>query len=163
MRLPSATALTLQPADASRERLQTAARELESQFAQMMLKSMRSTSLGDSMMGDNSTYRDMYDQQLAKEITKGRGLGLAPMIEHQLSRNLPAAPAPVAAGPMALDTVLRHGPISLMQNLPLAMPLSADTTPGGYGLPVGGLALAPPHAGAAMPAVAPLPAPAPPP
>lgn len=162
MRLPSATALTLQPADASRERLQTAARELESQFAQMMLKSMRSTALGDSMMGDNSTYRDMYDQQLAKEITKGRGLGLAPMIEHQLSRNLPAA-APVTAGPMALDTVLRHGPVSLMQNLPLAMPLSADNASGGYGLPVGGLSLASPHAGVAMPAAAPLPAPAPPP
>ena len=157
MRLPSATALSLQPADASRERLQTAARELESQFAQMMLKSMRSASLGDSMLGDNTMYRDMYDQQLAKEMTKGRGLGLAPMIEQQLSRSLPATPSP-ASGPIDLDgvrsTVVRPGPIPLMQNLPLSMPLA------GTGTAAGGLMLAPSRAGVSMPAMAP---PSPPP
>src|SRR5690606_22356127 len=104
MRLPSATALPLQPADASRDRLQTAARELESQFARMMLKSMRSTSFGDSMLGDNTMYRDMYDEQLAKELSKGTGLGLAPMIERQLSRNLPTQVGqamPLSIGPLS--------------------------------------------------------------
>ncbi|MGV8940433.1 MAG: flagellar assembly peptidoglycan hydrolase FlgJ [Lysobacter sp.] len=156
MRLPSATAIPLQPADASRERLRTAARELESQFAQMMLKSMRSASLGDSMLGDNTMYRDMYDQQLAKEMTKGRGLGLAPMIEQQLSRSLPAS-TPTATAPLALntalDTVTRAGPISLMQNLPLPMPLAT------VGIAGGGLLLAPSRAGVSMPAVTPLPPP----
>lgn len=179
MRLPSATAIPLQPADASRERLQTAARELESQFAQMMLKSMRSASLGDPMLGDNTMYRDMYDQQLAKEMTKGRGLGLAPMIERQLSRSLPAATTEagsmalgktVHGGPMMLDTVTGSGPLALVQNLPLAMPLSSSPGGAGHaglavdglqhsGLSGSGLMLAPSRAGVSMPAVAPLPPP----
>ena len=88
MRLPSATAL---PLDASREpshaRLEQAARGLETQFAQMLIKSMRSASMGDPMLGNNTTYREMYDQQLAKELSKGRGLGLAPTIMRQLERS----------------------------------------------------------------------------
>lgn len=183
MRLPSATAIPLQPADASRERLQTAARELESQFAQMMLKSMRSASFGDPMLGDNTMYRDLYDQQLAKEMTKGRGLGLAPMIERQLSRSLPAATTkagPMAlgktvhGGPMALGTVTGSGPLALVQNLPLAMPLSSSSGGAVYagqaadglrhsGLSGSGLSLAPSRAGVSMPAVAPLPPPPAPP
>lgn len=153
MRLPSATALSLQPANASRDRLQTAARELESQFAQMMLKSMRSASLGDPMLGDNTMYRDMYDQQLAREMTRGRGLGLAPMIKQQLSRSLPPA-APASNSPMNLDrsiaTVMRPGPIALMQNLPLPMALDAS------GAGAGALGLAPSRSGVSLPALAPL-------
>ncbi|MGY0799297.1 flagellar assembly peptidoglycan hydrolase FlgJ [Lysobacter sp. A286] len=160
MRLPSATALPLQPADASRERLQTAARELESQFAQMMLKSMRSTSFGDSMLGDNTMYRDMYDQQLAKEMSKGRGLGLAPMIERQLSRSLPMTPAaseamPMTIGPLSSGRPATHAPMALMKNLPLPMPLPGATI-------MTGLSLAPSHGGVSLPALAPLsPPPAP--
>ncbi len=166
MRLPATTALSLQPADASRERLQTAARELETQFAQMMLKSMRSATLGDSMMGDNTTYRDMYDQQLSKEITKGRGLGLAPMIERQLSGNLP--PSTVLPGPIPLSNASHGGPRMLGQNLPIAMPLSSTsgvsyTGLSGGGLVHSGLSLAPTHAGVSMPAMAPPATPARPP
>jgi flagellar protein FlgJ len=115
------------------------------------------------MLGDNTMYRDMYDQQLAKEMTKGRGLGLAPMIERQLSRSLPATvsatPAPIALN-TALDTVNRAGPMALMQNLPLPMPLAATGLGAGVGAIAGGLLLAPSRAGVSMPAVAPLPPPA---
>ncbi len=72
---------------ADRSRLEHAAQQLEAQFAQMLVKSMRSASFGDPLMGDNSTYRDMYDQQLSRELAKGRGLGLAPMIVQQLERS----------------------------------------------------------------------------
>ena len=90
MYLPSATAVSLQqPAQAtSPDRVRTAARELESQFARMMIKSMRATSGGNAMFGGDTTYRDMYDQKLADQLTKGRGLGLAPVIERQLNRTL---------------------------------------------------------------------------
>lgn len=149
MRLPSATAISLDTApQAARGRLETAARELESQFAQMLLKSMRSASFGDPLAGD-STYRDMYDQQLSRELTKGKGLGLAPMIVRQLERSTAAPTAPpVSAG------------------LPLA-PSGAAATPmilGGAAsaIPLGGLQLAPTAAGVSLPAVAPLPMPAPP-
>lgn len=122
MLLRSATAMPLNPAEASRERLQTAARELEAQFAQLMLKSMRSTSFGDSLLGDNNTmYRDMYDQKLSRELSKGAGLGLAPMIVRQLERSMP--PAPDAAG-TASTTFDTSGGLPLTRNLPLAMPLS---------------------------------------
>ena len=128
MRLPSATALALQPAATSHERVRTAARELESQFAQVMIKSMRGAGFGDPFGGDSS-YRDMYDQQLAKTLTQGRGLGLAPMIERQLLRSLPGATPPATGG----------------APLPLTLP-----DPGGFGL----AGIAPP-AGPAAPALAP--------
>ena len=135
MRLPSATAVPMTPsAQPSRERLQVAARELETQFAQMMLKTMRSTSMGDSMFGENSTYRDMHDQQLARELTKGRGLGLAPMIVQQLERSSGMAPAGVtASGPLPMPG---RAPGAM---LPLAMPNAGA-----------GMAMAVPAAGAGM-------------
>ncbi|VXC07335.1 Flagellar rod assembly protein/muramidase FlgJ [Luteimonas sp. 9C] len=88
MRIAAATALPLDAAATpSQPRIREAARELETQFAHMLVKSMRSTTSGDPLGGDNSTYRDMYDQQLAREITKGKGLGLASQIERQLQRS----------------------------------------------------------------------------
>ena len=90
MRLPS-TSIALDAVGdkstaSSRARIEKAAHELETQFASMLIKSMRSASMSDPMLGDNTTYREMYDQQLARELTKGRGLGLAPMIMRQLER-----------------------------------------------------------------------------
>lgn len=153
MRLPSATATELNaPQTQSRERLQTAARELEAQFAQMMLKSMRSTSMGDPMLGDNTMYRDMYDQQLSKELTKGQGLGLAPMIVRQLERSTGQTQAPVA--PVA--------PLPLPGRMPAAtLPLAMPHSGGGSmmrmsGAMTGGFSLAPTAHGRSMPALEPL-------
>ncbi|MBW3550380.1 MAG: flagellar assembly peptidoglycan hydrolase FlgJ [Proteobacteria bacterium] len=152
MRLPSATELAITPQPTqSRERLQTAARELESQFAQLMLKSMRSASMGDSMLGDNTMYRDMYDQQLAREITKGRGLGLAPMIVRQLERGGGSGGAEGqhrSAAPMPLP---QRAPAAA---LPMAMPYSH----GGSMMKMaasmtGGFALAPSRSGVSMTAM----------
>lgn len=103
----------------SRERVGEAARQLETQFAQMLIKSMRSTAPGDAFSGNDSTYRDMYDQQLAKTLTKGRGLGLAGMIERQLARDTGA----IESGP-ALDTTLPG-----RGTTPGAMPLTLSATP----------------------------------
>jgi len=67
------------------QKVDKVARQLEGQFAQMLVKSMRDASFGDSLFpGENQTFRDMYDQQMAKSLTEGRGLGLAPMIARQL-------------------------------------------------------------------------------
>ncbi|HYG05665.1 MAG TPA: glucosaminidase domain-containing protein [Stenotrophomonas sp.] len=60
-------------------------RQLEGQFAQMLVKSMRDASFGDSLFpGENQTFRDMYDQQMAKAMTEGKGLGLSAIIARQL-------------------------------------------------------------------------------
>src|SRR5690606_6871113 len=107
MHLPAATPIPLAPAQATpRADIEKAARELEAQFAHMLIKSMRSASGGDPLGGD-TRYREMYDQQLARELTKGRGLGLAPMIVRQLERSAGTAPAPATAAPAAMP--LRRG------------------------------------------------------
>ncbi len=70
-------------------------RQLEGQFANMLVKSMREASFGNSLFpGENQTFRDMYDQQLAKGLTDGKGLGLAAMISKQLGGGQPAATTP---------------------------------------------------------------------
>ena len=99
MRLPAATAIALDPPAApQRAAVEKAARELETQFARMLIKTMRSASMGDPMLGNDTTYREMYDQQLATELTKGRGLGIAPMIVRQLQRDNHLETAVPAAG-----------------------------------------------------------------
>jgi peptidoglycan hydrolase FlgJ len=129
MRLPAATAIALEPAEGtSHARIEHAARELETQFAQMLIKSMRSASPGDSMLGGNTTYREMYDQQLARELSKGRGLGLAPMIVRQLERSTPAGPA---TGMQAPTSFSLPGPAA---PLPVSAPGALPLTPSRSGV-----------------------------
>jgi flagellar protein FlgJ len=65
--------------DAARE----AAQQFEALFVQMMLKSMRDA---NAVLGEDRdrTYEDMFDQQIAMEMTSGKGLGLADMLVQQL-------------------------------------------------------------------------------
>lgn len=70
----------------SPEAIRQVARQFESLFVQMMLKSMRDTVPENEMFGSNAerTYRDMYDKQLSMNISEGKGIGLARVIERQL-------------------------------------------------------------------------------
>src|SRR5690606_11009150 len=72
----------------SPEALKEAARQFESLFTQMLLKSMREAgkSFGDSLFGseEGDFYQDMFDQQMAVHLSRGRGLGLADMLVRQL-------------------------------------------------------------------------------
>ena len=86
-------------------RVEHAARQLEGQFAQMLVKSMRDATFGDSLFPHaNQVFRDMYDQQLAQALTSGKGLGLAPMIARQLARQSGID----AGGGKALEMMDRH-------------------------------------------------------
>lgn len=129
MHLPSATALSLQqPASAtSPDRVRTAARELESQFARMMIKSMRDAGMGNAMFGGDTTYRDMHDQKLADQLTKGRGLGLAPVIERQLNRSLNPEPATAGGTPLALPGRNAQGGMALGA-APVAIGMAAPSS-----------------------------------
>jgi len=74
-----------------------AARELESQFAQLLIKSMRETHLGNDLFSnENSLFHEMYDQRLAQTISHGQGLGLAPLIARQLGGELLEPSTPVS-------------------------------------------------------------------
>ncbi len=66
--------------------LRDVANQFEALFVQQMLKSMRDASLGDPLLGNDQhdMYREMMDQQLAVEMSSGKGIGLADMLVRQL-------------------------------------------------------------------------------
>jgi len=75
-------------------RIDKVARQLEGQFAQMLVKSMRDASFGDSLFpGENKMFREMYDQKIAEAMTRGKGLGLSSIISRQLSGQQADGPA----------------------------------------------------------------------
>jgi flagellar protein FlgJ len=96
--------------------LRAAARQFESLFTQMMLKSMRQATPKDSLMGSDQQefYQEMFDQQMSVQLSKGRGTGLADMLVKQLMGG---------AGDLPLDTSLQKNtapqPIALPQTSPV--------------------------------------------
>jgi len=70
----------------SPEAIKQVAKQFESLFVQMMLKSMRDTVPENELFGSNAEkmYQDMYDKQLSTSISNARGIGLANVIERQL-------------------------------------------------------------------------------
>ena len=89
--------------------LKEAARQFESLFTQMLLKSMREAnkSFGeDSLFGSDQgdMYQDMFDDQIAMQLSKGKGLGLADMLVRQLQGGVQSAEktsAPATSAPAA--------------------------------------------------------------
>jgi len=64
------------------------AKQFESLFLQMMLKSMRDATVpGESSESDQTKfYQEMFDKQIALDLSsKGDGIGLAKMLEQQIS------------------------------------------------------------------------------
>ena len=77
----------------SPQALREAARQFESLFTSMMLKSMQEANFKDPLFGSDQgdLYQDMYDDQLAAVMSRGKGLGLADMLVQQLRRQGAAA------------------------------------------------------------------------
>ena len=112
------SALKQAAAHGNPQALREAARQFESLFTSMMLKSMQEANFKDPLFGSDQSdlYQEMYDDQVAAEMSKGKGLGLADMLVQQLrgglagtssSRTLnvssiPASAQPRTAGPGGL-------------------------------------------------------------
>ena len=81
--------LRAQARDHSEETLREVAGQFEALFIQMMLKSMRDANLGEGLLDSqhSRTYQYMYDKQIAIDLSKRQGLGLADMMVRQLSRS----------------------------------------------------------------------------
>lgn len=79
--------------------LREVARQFESIFTKMMLDSMRSASFGDPMFGSDQAdmYQDMMDDQMAVQLSSGRGIGLADMLIRQLGQGGQGAQAAAGA------------------------------------------------------------------
>ena len=83
--------------------LREAARQFESLFTKMMLEGMRSASFGDPMFGSDQAdmYQDMMDDQMAVQLSSGRGIGLADMLIRQLSGGAGSGTGAIKAAPDA--------------------------------------------------------------
>ncbi|MGR9099968.1 MAG: flagellar assembly peptidoglycan hydrolase FlgJ [Gammaproteobacteria bacterium] len=83
------TELKNQARNQSPEALKETARQFESIFLGMVLKSMREANLGEGLLDSDKTkfYQSMYDQQLSLHLAGQSGIGLADLIVKQLGGN----------------------------------------------------------------------------
>ncbi|MFO7954284.1 flagellar assembly peptidoglycan hydrolase FlgJ [Thioalkalivibrio sp.] len=74
--------------------LEAVAREFEAMLIGQMLKQMREASLGDGLFDNEQSkmYQEMQDQEFAKAMSQGDGMGLRDALMRQLSAQQPAAP-----------------------------------------------------------------------
>ncbi len=81
--------LKLQAAKSPDQALRAAAQQFEAVFMNMMLKSMRDATPQDGALDNEQTkmFTGMLDQQLAQNMSSGRGIGLADMLVKQLSQS----------------------------------------------------------------------------
>ena len=82
------TELRKEAREESPEAIKKVAQQFESLFVQMMLKSMRDTVPEGGLFGGHQQrmYQDMFDKQLSLNVSTGKGIGLAQVIERQLTR-----------------------------------------------------------------------------
>ena len=97
--LSGLNALKLKSRENPQEAVREVAQQFESVFVTMMMKSMRDTLPKDGMFASSQmdTYQEMMDQQLAHDLTRADGFGLAAVIERQLSAAHRYQPASAAA------------------------------------------------------------------
>ena len=71
---------------ADAENLEEVSRQFESIFIHQMLKAMRKTVVRSDLLGSfaGEQYESMMDEELSKEISKHKGIGLAEVIHRQL-------------------------------------------------------------------------------
>lgn len=103
--------LKLQAKQSPDQALKLAAKQFETVFLNMMLKSMRDATPQDGMFDSEQTkmFTGMLDQQLAQNMASGQGIGLAEIMVRQLSQTAPkqanvssvSEQSPVAAGSTA--------------------------------------------------------------
>ncbi|WP_018878983.1 MULTISPECIES: flagellar assembly peptidoglycan hydrolase FlgJ [unclassified Thioalkalivibrio] len=74
--------------------LEAVAREFEAMLIGQMLKQMREASLGDGLFDNDQSkmYLEMQDQEFAKAMSQGDGIGLRDALMRQLSAQQPADP-----------------------------------------------------------------------
>ncbi len=83
---------------ASKENLDAAGKRFEAIFVGMMLKSMRTASLGEGLFDSKAgqQFRDMQDQQLAQSMAAHAPIGIGKAMTDFLAK---AAPVEAAAAP----------------------------------------------------------------
>lgn len=72
--------------DPSADGIREVAKQFESLFVQIMLKSMRQATPGDGLFSSNEMeqFQELHDQQLSMSMSQGEGIGIAAMVERQM-------------------------------------------------------------------------------
>jgi flagellar protein FlgJ len=81
------SSLKQQAKTSPKDALKAAASQFEALFVQMLMKSMRDALPQDGMLSSDTskTYQSMFDQQIAMQMSKSGGIGLAKVLEKQLA------------------------------------------------------------------------------
>lgn len=133
----------------SPETLREVAGQFEALFVQQMLKTMRESTLNEGLMDNDQSkfYQGMFDQQIALEMTRGKGLGLADMLVRQLGGSSPTdaerrvrEPADPFLGPAA--PLRRPQPANYAQHMATLVTAPADGAPASPDVPLPDTALA---------------------
>lgn len=98
--------------------IKVVAKQFEAMFLNMLTKSMRGATDGNSLFDNNETrlYTEMLDQQFAQKIAAGKGLGLADMLVQQLTRNQASPPPSETGAAMPIKKIFP--PQAFSQGLP---------------------------------------------
>lgn len=92
---------TVRPASKDPQALRQACQQFEAVLLSQLLQKMRDTVPEDPLLGDNNEqkiYYSMLDWEMAQQVSRTQGVGIADMLYRQLSRLIqPAASAPGAS------------------------------------------------------------------
>lgn len=121
--------LRLQAKQEPDKALKLAAKQFETVFMNMMLKSMRDATPQESVFDSEQTkmFTSMLDQQLAQNMGN-RGVGLAEIMVKQLSRQRPAAEPPVATSAISALTAAAPAVLPVTNAHAAPQPNSAPAT-----------------------------------
>lgn len=99
--------------------LKAAAQQFEALFLQMMLKSMRDATPKEGMFDSDQSrmYESLLDQQLAQVMSSKKGIGLAAVLERQMTQQ--SAEPSGGDEPMLLNPLLRSFDLLRGRSLPL--------------------------------------------
>jgi len=84
----ASTKLTKAYTEKDEKELREACQDFESIFVNMLLKEMRKSVPSSSSSYAENTFTEMLDEELANEMSKGGGIGIADMMYKQLSVKL---------------------------------------------------------------------------
>jgi len=111
------------------EAIKAGAQQLESFFLQMMMKSMRETQSEDGLFDSQETrsFTEMSDQQLAQNISRSKGIGLADMLAKQLTRMVEPNVIRAEPRPYSLQSGTSPAPV-VQPSVPLSSTVQPSTT-----------------------------------
>ena len=120
--------------------IEAVAKQFEGMFLNIMLRGMRSGG-GNSLLDNDETklYTELLDQQFAKKIAEGRGLGLADALVKQITRSqthvAPSPDAPTLPLPLKKEETAKAFSQGLPGGAATPLPLKRGEPEGAFSLP----------------------------